>query len=278
MWSETKPQPNHFYDIPPEGLATRHQRHRGRLERRDLMLRMRLRRSVLGACFARSAPEPTITRRALCSGASKLEAAPRDAAKPEAATGVPATAGSAAGQESSRLYRFAHVKALSALLRLKGLHLTAGVAVLLPTYSVVTSGGLGSLGIAEAATLLAVVTGTIGAGTTLSWYCERIVGELSYRRKTSSGPASLRVSTLTMWGGRVDRDFLVAELVTREGFTPFRSPAAIAATGISPYPAQGFVPLDLGGKTYIFLWGRKHVLQPDALATVLVARALPFPE
>jgi hypothetical protein len=235
------------------------------------MLRSGLRRNVLCACFARSAPIPclTITRRALCSGAPKLEA---DAA------GVPATAGNVAGQESSRLYRFAHVKALSVLLRLKGLHLTAGVAVLLPAYSVVTSGGLGSLGVAEIATLLAVVTGTIGAGTTISWYCERIVGELSYRRKTSSGPASLRISTLTMWGGRVDRDFKVAELVTREGFTPFRSPAEIAASGISPYPAQGFVPLDLGGKTYIFLWGRKHVLQPDALANVLVARALPFPE
>ncbi len=194
------------------------------------------------------------------------------------AVNVPDQPSACSGEENTRLYRFAYVKPLSALLRLKGLHLTAGVAVLLPTYSIVTTGGLGSLGLADVATLAAVVTGTIGAGSTLSWYCERIVGELTYRRRSSNGSAVLRVSTLTMWGNRMDRDFPVAELMRSEGFAPARSAAAIAAAGVSPYPAEGFVPLELDGKTLIFLWGRKHVLEPDALANVLVARALPFPE
>lgn len=188
---------------------------------------------------------------------------------PTTSAADPEPAASATAKDSTRLYRFAHVKALSALLRLKGLHLTAGVAVLLPAYSVVTSGGMGALGLAEVATLAAVVTGSVGAGGALSWYCERIVGEMSYQERAGL----LRVSTLTMWGNRVDRDFDCDSLLRDEGFAAQNA----AATGVNPYPNEGFVPLDLGGKTYIFLWGRKHVLQPDALANVLVRRALPFP-
>ena len=171
----------------------------------------------------------------------------------------------------TRLYRFAYVKPLAALLRLKALHLTAGVAVALPAYSVVSSGGLSALDLTECVGLGAVVVGTLGAGATLSWYCERIVGQVSWRRE------GLRISTLNVWGRRIDRDFPPDALV-REGFSPTVANAAVAAAaGINPYPKEGLVPFDLGGKTFIFWWGRRHVLQPDALANVLVARAMPFP-
>lgn len=162
-----------------------------------------------------------------------------------------------------RLYRFSHIHLLRAALRVKVLQLGVGVGVLTPTASLMASGA--GISLVEGATLAAIVGGTLAAGSTLSWYCERLVGELSWLPATQV----LRVSTLTMWGHRKDRDFPASELLAN-GYTA-------SPVGPSTYPATVFVPLDLGGKTYIFIWGRRHVLQLEALANLLARQALPCP-
>ena len=100
---------------------------------------------------------------------------------------------------------------------------------------------------------------------TLSWYCERIVGELSWL----PAERALRVSTLTMWGERCDLD-LPHQVLLAQGFAP------TPAREYDEYPVNGFVPLQLDGKTYMVVWGRKHVIHADALANLLVHQALPF--
>ena len=105
-----------------------------------------------------------------------------------------------------RLYRFQQIKILRALLRVKVLQLGAGVCVFLPSASIISNGGLPSL--AEGSLVAAVVGGTIVAGSTMSWYTERIVGEMAWLPARNS----LRVSTLTMWGDRRDVDLTVDKL------------------------------------------------------------------
>lgn len=78
------------------------------------------------------------------------------------------------------------------MLRMKVLQLGVGVGVLLPAGSFIGSGA--QMGAAEFGALGAVVVGTIGAGSTMSWYCERLAGEITWRPLQQA----LRVSTLTM--------------------------------------------------------------------------------
>ena len=54
-------------------------------------------------------------------------------------------------------------------------------------------------------------------GVTVSWYCERFVQELSWRPSAEA----LRVSTLTMWGDRRDRDFPLAAPIDIPGSVAF---------------------------------------------------------
>ena len=112
-----------------------------------------------------------------------------------------------------RIYRLSHIRLLRAVLRVKIVQLTAGVGVLFPAAAVYFSGG--SLTFAEGATVAAVMGGTMIAGSTLSWYCERIVGELSWL----PAERALRVSTLTMWGERCDLD-LPHQVLLAQGFAP----------------------------------------------------------
>ena len=99
----------------------------------------------------------------------------------------------------------------------------------------------------------------------MSWYCERLIGELSWRCNV------LTVSTLTMWGERHDREYTADYLLSRGFAAQVNRP-----DGTNPYPTSGFVPLELDGKTYILIWGKRHVHEPEALANVLHG-ALPFP-
>ena len=170
--------------------------------------------------------------------------------------------------EKIRLYRLKQITLLRALLRVKVLQLGGGVAVLLPSASLIANGGLPSL--AEGGMIVAIVGGTLVAGSTLSWYAERIVGELAWL------PASktLRISTLTMWGDRHDRNLSLDELA-HDGLTSPPPPQQDGEPG-GEYPEPGFVPLELGGTTYIFVWGAQHVVQPEALARLLKRDQLPF--
>jgi hypothetical protein len=139
-----------------------------------------------------------------------------------------------------------------------------GVGVVLPLYEVVQAGGPAALSLADGAMLGGIVGGTIIAGSTLSWYCERLAGEISWR----PADASLRVSTLTMWGHRRDVDYSAAQLA-RLGF------AALPAGARLEYPHNGLTPWQLGDKTYMVLWGRSHVSEPYMLAALLAGSTPP---
>lgn len=168
-----------------------------------------------------------------------------------------------------RIYRFAHIRSLRALLRVKVLQLGAGVGVGFPVVTALSTGGLPTA--AEGAAVAAIAGGTIAVGASLSWYCERLVGELNWLPKAQS----LRISTLTMWGQRLDSD-VSAEQLAQDGYTkPVISPGAPASA--PSYPSTGLNPLQLNGKTYIFVWGARHVQQPEALARLLVRNEMPFP-
>ena len=80
------------------------------------------------------------------------------------------------------------------------LQLGAGVGVLVPVASVLGSGV--ALSGSELGLLGGVVAGTVACGASMSWYCERFVGELSWQ----PAARALRVSTLSVWGSRTDRD------------------------------------------------------------------------
>lgn len=165
-----------------------------------------------------------------------------------------------------RLYRFQQIKILRALLRVKVLQLGAGVCVFLPSASIISNGGLPSL--AEGSLVAAVVGGTIVAGSTMSWYTERIVGEMAWLPARNS----LRVSTLTMWGDRRDVDLTVDKL-KEDGLS---IPAPALDDEIGEYPTPGPVPIELCGKTYICIWGEQHVQEPEAMARLLKRDELPF--
>ena len=154
------------------------------------------------------------------------------------------------------------------MLRVKIVQLVGGVGVFIPVATLLQGGVIPTL--TDVSVVTATMVGTIGVAGSMSWYCERIVGELSWRPENSA----LRVSTLTMWGDRRDVDFKVDELLA-DGF--LEVPTLPEHFQLDPYPSSAFVPLRICGKTYVFMWGRRHVIQPDALANLLVQNALPYP-
>lgn len=165
-----------------------------------------------------------------------------------------------------RLYRFAHVRVLRALLRLKVLQLGVGVGVLYPAATLLARGD--ALTLFDGGVLAAVVGGTVVVGGTMSWYCERLVGEASWL----PSERALRISTLSMWGARIDTVHGPDELARSGFFAP--RPGVDAADGLH-YPTPGSHPLELGEKAHIFVWGRRHVVEPTALANLLTRRRLP---
>lgn len=203
-------------------------------------------------------------RHARAASVAASSISPRDA-DPSAAP----TTDASDDQSSIRLYRFMYIKPLRAFLRVKAVQLVAGVGVALPVLSVFSSGAVPTL--AEGATVAAVTGGTLVAAGTLSWYMERIVGELAWRPRTRS----LVVSTLTMWGDRRD-ELITAEELAADGFIEeVAAQTAMLMENGDRYPDRTLVPLSLCGKTYVFVWGRKHVAQPNALADLIVRRQWP---
>lgn len=88
------------------------------------------------------------------------------------------------------------------VLRLKVLHLGVGLGVVFPA-SVVLLGSQGSASATELGLLASLAGGAIMAGASMSWYCERIAQQISWR----AAEQVLEVSTLTMYGARRDRHF-----------------------------------------------------------------------
>lgn len=173
-----------------------------------------------------------------------------------------------------RMYRFAHIKLLRALLRVKAVQLAVPVTVGLPTLSVMSSGGVPTL---EDGGLIALVIGTtLGLASTISWYCQRLVGELTWiPARTRTGVGALQISTLSMWGDREDRVLTLKELHADGFISPEHTQQSLRHSDF--YPAKSFVPLEICGKTYIFVWGKPHVPanQVDSLASLLLRNTLP---
>ena len=117
----------------------------------------------------------------------------------------------------------------------------------------------------QAAVLGGVVVGTITAGGSMSWYCQRLVGELSWR------PAErvLRVSTLNVWGNREDRDVPVAQLA------PLLAPSFVPSAEVETplHEKRWMLPLHLGEeRSYILPLHRRSFRQPTAVFELLEGR------
>ena len=234
-------------------------------------MKMRLARTICARptlTLASSRAPHFASRRLLCARgtvAGSLRATPSQSQPPPAA----AVADDNGDDPPIRLYRFADVQSLRAFLRVKAVQLVAGVGVLLPVSSVLSSGAMPTL--AEGATVAAVTGGTLVAAGTLSWYMERIVGELTWRPRSRS----LVVSTLTMLGERRDTHITTEELAADGFIEEDAAQTAMLIENDDRHPESTLVPLEMLGKTYVFVWGRKHVVQLDALADLLVRRQWP---
>ena len=145
----------------------------------------------------------------------------------------------------SLVYRFAFVKSLRMVLRMKVLQVGGGLGVVLPATQLLvpSSDALG------AGTLAGLGVGVVAVASSCSWYCERLVQELRLL-----GGGRLRVSTLTMWGHRRDRDYSLKEV---EPTYPSSGPEADDA-------GRTFVPLHLPDHTFMLIHHPLNVRPPFA--------------
>ena len=110
---------------------------------------------------------------------------------------------SALSSHDSVIYRFAWVRSLRIMLRLKILQLSGGLGIMAP---VVAAAGGNPMGAADTAALAGLGVGTLAVAGSLSWYCERLAMQISWAE------ARLRISTLTIWGHRRDRDYALDDI------------------------------------------------------------------
>lgn len=201
--------------------------------------------------------------RRLCSAGTKaaapLTSAPNQASKPPPPL-PPLT------QPPEPIYHFAYIRHLRMLLRFKVLQLGMGVSLVLPAMTVYESGG--ALTGSQVGLLAAVVGGTVAAGGSLSWYCQRLVGELSWRPDARA----LRVSTLNVWGHRENRDVPLALL-------PGLLAPSFEPSDDAPTPLHGkrrYIQLHLGEeRTYLLLLHRQSLRDPRAVFALLEGRVPP---
>jgi hypothetical protein len=150
------------------------------------------------------------------------------------------------------IYRFAWVKSLRMLMRMKVLQIGGGLGVVLPATQLL--GPSGSHGAAELGALAGLSCGIVAFASTCSWYCERLVQEL----RVLDG-RRLRISTLTMWGHRKDREF---ELSACEPTYGSGGPEAAEA-------AKAMVPLRVDGITFLLIRHPLNLVHPRALHRLL---------
>ena len=145
------------------------------------------------------------------------------------------------------IYRFAWVKPLRMLLRMKILQLGGGLGVVVPAAQLLgPTGGLGQ-STYELGVLAGLSCGAVAVATTCSWYCERLVQELRL-----VGGGKIRVSTLNMWGSRKDADFPLSAV------EPTYSPEGPDASEAG----KAMVPLHLGGTTFMLVSDAFYIVSP----------------
>mmetsp|Transcript_25474 Transcript_25474/g.38398 ORF Transcript_25474/g.38398 Transcript_25474/m.38398 type:complete len:124 (+) Transcript_25474:3-374(+) len=96
----------------------------------------------------------------------------------------------------------------------------------------------------------------------LSWYCRRLAGEISWKEGT------LRVSTLTMWGHRHD-EYITEKRLSELGFSAERT------EGNDQIPPEGLLNLTLDEHTFLLFNSERHIKDPQALGR-LASGKLPF--
>eukprot|EP00967_Tisochrysis_lutea_P049689 scaffold60919_cov41-Tisochrysis_lutea.AAC.2 len=131
---------------------------------------------------------------------------------------------------------------------MKVLQLGGGLGVVLPATQLLGGSTV------ELASLAALSCGALGVASSCSWYCERIVQELRVLDRSR-----LRVSTLTMWGHRRDREF---ELAACE---PTFGPGGPEAQEAS----KAFVPLHISGTSFMLIKHPLNMVDPQAVNRLL---------
>ena len=148
---------------------------------------------------------------------------------------------------------------------MKVLQLGMGVGVCLPVASVLSSGSVDGLTFGEIGLMGSIVAGTLAVGGSTSWYCEKFVGELSWR----PAERALRVSTLNVWGSRVDRDIPLAQLA--ELLSPSFVPSEDVPTPLDE--RRKLLPFHVGADgRYMVLLHRESFREPDAVFELLAGR------
>ena len=110
-----------------------------------------------------------------------------------------------------------------------------------------------------------LVAGTVAVGASLSWYCERFVGELSWL----PAQRAMRVSTLNVWGNRVDRDIPLAQLA--EVLSPSFVPSEDVPTPFDE--KRKLMPFHVGSDArYMLLLHKESFRAPEAVFELLEGR------
>ena len=186
------------------------------------------------------------------------------------------------------IYRFAWVRSVRMMLRAKVLQLGGGLGLAAPVLAAAEGN---PLGMGDTAVLAAVAGGTLVVGNCLSWcasrrrgrapgsaptlrrrYCERFAMQISWREPAVGEEREarpLRVSTLTMWGNRRDTDYSLADVSRTLGAHEELAPSAGRR-------AQPYVPLRVGGLTYVLMNSPTNIREPHAVNQLLRGRPL-FP-
>eukprot|EP00966_Prymnesium_polylepis_P225628 5219404-Prymnesium_polylepis.2 len=137
------------------------------------------------------------------------------------------------------------------------LQIGVGFGVLLPAGSIVATSG--QLTGTEVAFLAGLTGGALGLTRSLSWFCERLIGEISWR----PAQRALRISTLTMWGNRRDRDYAEKDLMQlgfRDGPTDWDDELPDGG-------GRRFSGLNLSieDTTFLLFNNERHVHEPETL-------------
>ena len=171
--------------------------------------------------------------------------------------------------ESLKLYRFGAILPLRMALRVKVVQLGFFVSIALPLTAAYQKGT--GLTLVDAASIFGIVAGSVGMGGSLSYLVTVLPGELSWRY----ADRALRISTLSVWGARIDTDYSIPQLAA----------LGIAADPAAPRPQRledlpdGELPsgmqwLEIGGLSYLLVFDQISVKDPLVLALLLQSRQL----
>jgi len=184
--------------------------------------------------------------RCFCANASPGDLPGTSPSKPSSEPPTTAASGAVV------VYRFAYVRVLRATLRLKIAHMIGSGVVVMSCVS--WAGGASAF---ESVILAAIGFGTVVVGSTLSWYCQRLIQELSWRPSEQV----LRISTLSLWGHRLDRDYPL------DAITPSWGADGPARSEVN----RLLIPFEVNGVQFIIVNSKTNMRRPNDLVRLMAA-------